>query len=148
MVREKHADLWTWGMKWVRHYRWIASSGRIDCNPKLIKPFQENVLWIQQQVDSGLTIPGAPTDGSTAVCHATIRLASTFVTYARYKLMGFFHCKALIAFICRVCDCSMIHTGVQMTTKGWQLRIVYHGTCEVHTKSSFAKSETESLCIL
>lgn len=56
-------------MEQGRHYRWMAGSGRIDRTPELIKPFQENVPWIQQPVHLPLVSPCVANDKSTAICH-------------------------------------------------------------------------------
>lgn len=79
-VSGKHVDLWTWRMKQGRHYRWMAGSGCIDRTPKLIKPFPENVQWIQLPVHLALMIPWVANDRSTAICHRTITQAVPFVT--------------------------------------------------------------------
>lgn len=74
MVSGNHVELWTWGMKQGKHYRWMAGSGRIDHTPELIKPFQENVSWIQQPVHLPLMSPWMANGKSTAICHrANIR---------------------------------------------------------------------------
>lgn len=94
---EKHVDLWTWGIKWARHYRWMAGTGCIDRTPKLIKPIQENVQWLRQPVHSVLMIPWVVNDKSTAICHVTTRQVGAFVTT-----------RILIPFICSPCGCYMI----------------------------------------